>query len=299
MKKYILIFISLIVLGLVYAVPHLMISPGELYQAHSEINNDCFACHKVFSGTPNENCISCHKVSEIGLKSAKSKDGIKINNLLFHKNLGIQDCISCHSEHKGLNPKLSIKKFNHEFLSESNKTNCVSCHSQPKNELHSQVSNSCVSCHSTTNWKKVTTFNHDLIKSAAIKNNCISCHEAPKDNFHSSSNNCISCHSLAKWKPSTFNHDQSFLLDQNHNTDCKTCHTNNNFKTYTCFGCHEHSMNNVMGEHSEEGISNITNCVACHRSGNEHDIRRNKNDVLNYLNKDLKNNTESNEGDDD
>lgn len=298
--KYIFFVITIAIIAIVIFFPHKMLSPGNLYQAHSDLNNDCFTCHKVFSGTPNENCISCHKVSEIGLKTNKKGDSTFINNkILFHKNLQNQDCISCHSDHKGLNPKLSLKKFNHILLDDANRNNCISCHSQPKNKLHSQVTNSCVSCHSTTSWTSTTLFNHDKIKEP-IRNNCLACHQTPKDNFHSNgTNNCISCHSLIKWKPSTFNHDNAFILDKNHNTTCVTCHTNNDFKTYTCYGCHEHSINNIRGEHLEEGISNFNNCVKCHRSGNEDDIRRNENGVRNYIDKELKNKNNESEGDDD
>jgi hypothetical protein len=298
--KYIFFFITIAVIGIVFAFPHKMLSPGNLYQAHSDLNNDCFACHKVFSGTPNENCISCHKVSEIGIKTNKKRENTSISNKLsFHKNLQNQDCISCHSDHKGLDPKLSLKKFDHILLDETNRNNCISCHSQPKNKLHSQVTNSCVSCHSTTSWTSTTLFNHDKIK-GAIRNNCLACHESPKDNFHSNStnSNCISCHSLDKWKPSTFSHDKAFSLDQNHNASCVTCHTNNDFKTYTCFGCHEHFLNNIRGDHNEEGISNFDDCVKCHRSGNEHDIRMNENGVKNYINKELKNENNGEEDDD-
>lgn len=295
-RKYIYIIITIIIIGIVLVFPHKMVSPGNLYQSHSDLNNDCFSCHKAFSGIPNENCISCHKVSEIGLKTNNNKDSTSTNsNILFHKNLENQDCISCHSDHKGLNPKLSLKKFDHKFLSEVNRNQCVSCHSQPKNKLHNLVSNSCVSCHSTESWTFTISFNHDLIKETS-KNNCIACHQSPKDNFHGvSTKNCASCHGLNKWKPSTFNHDNSFILDENHKTDCKTCHVNNNLKTYTCYGCHEHSLNNIRGEHMEEGISNFDNCVRCHRSGNENDIRMNENAVQKYINKELKNNGEGND----
>ncbi len=287
--KLIYFVITIAIVMAVIAFPHKMISPGNLYQAHSDLKNDCLACHKIFSGTPNENCISCHKVSEIGKKN---------NKISFHKNLQNQDCISCHSDHKGLNPKMSLKKFNHILLDENNKNQCISCHFQPKNKLHSQVTNSCVSCHSTTSWTLLTSFDHAKIK-GAIRTNCLACHQSPKDNFHSNSktNNCVSCHSLNQWKPSTFNHDKSFVLDENHNINCITCHTNNDFKSYTCFGCHEHTLNNIRREHVEEGISNFDNCVKCHRNGNEDDIRINENGVRNYIKKEL--NKDSGEGDDD
>jgi predicted CXXCH cytochrome family protein len=284
--KYIFLIITIVIIGIVFVFPHKMLSPGNLYEAHSDLQNNCLACHKPFSGTPNESCISCHKISEIDKK----------NNLIqFHQNIENQNCISCHSDHKGINPKMALKKFDHLFLSENNINKCVSCHAQPKNEFHNQISNSCVSCHSTNNWKTTLSFNHDLIKKET-KNNCIACHQNPKDNFHSNStNNCISCHKLDKWKPSTFNHNKYFILDKDHNTDCKTCHTSNDLKVYTCYGCHEHSLNSIRGEHQEEGIYNFTNCVKCHKSANENDIKMNKDGIINYIKNDIKNEGEKDE----
>lgn len=83
--------------------------------------------------------------------------------------------------------------------------------------------------------------------------------------------NCIQCHLTSRWTPADFDHSAYFVLDRNHNASCKTCHTNNQFED-TCYGCHEHTPSNILGEHREEGISNINDCVRCHKSGNEHDM---------------------------
>lgn len=279
-QKHIFIVITLIIIGIVIAFPHKMLSPGTLYQAHSDIENNCFACHKIAAGTPNENCISCHKISEISKSNATLK---------FHEKIENQSCVSCHSDHRGLDAKLALNKFDHFQLPEKDRNSCVSCHEQPKNELHNQVSNSCVSCHSTRTWAAISTFNHDLIN-AKTRNNCISCHQTPKDNFHNmSSTNCLSCHSMKKWKPSTFNHNKFFILDNDHNVSCVNCHKTKDYKTYTCFSCHEHSINNIREEHLEEGITNFTNCIKCHKSANEDDIQMSESDVLKYIKKEAKN----------
>jgi hypothetical protein len=141
-----------------------------------------------------------------------------------------------------------------------------------------------VSCHSTRSWTAISNFNHDAID-ANSRNNCASCHQSPKDKIHSiSSANCISCHSKDKWKPSTFNHFKYFELDKNHNVSCTNCHKTNDFKEYTCFGCHQHTIANIRSEHLEEGITNFANCVKCHKNANEDDIRRNEKEVLKYIN---------------
>ena len=53
---------------------------------------------------------------------------------------------------------------------------------------------------------------------------------------------------------------------------CITCHIENVYTDYTCFGCHEHSRSGIRAEHLEEGIRNWENCVKCHRSGDEDEI---------------------------
>jgi hypothetical protein len=283
-QRHIFIVIALIIIGFVIIFPNKMIFPGTLYEAHSEIENNCFACHKIGSGTPNENCISCHKISNIN-----QNNGI----LKFHESIQNQSCISCHSDHKGLDSKLALNKFDHLLLPLKDRNSCISCHKQPKNELHNQVTNSCISCHSTESWIVVSNFDHNLINEKS-RNNCVSCHQSPKDNFHSiSSTNCLSCHSMKIWKPSTFNHNKLFVLDNEHNVSCVTCHKTNDYKTYTCFGCHEHSMNNIRNEHEEEGVLNFTDCIKCHKNANEHDIKMSENDVKKYIDKEFKNKEES------
>lgn len=44
---------------------------------------------------------------------------------------------------------------------------------------------------------------------------------------------------------------------------------NNDYTSYTCYGCHEHSRSNIKEEHVEEGIYEYENCVECHLSGDE------------------------------
>ena len=105
------------VLILVFTYPHLMVSPGKLIDAHLELTTDCFACHSVFTGSSPEKCIHCHKVEEIGLKTTK---GLPISdekkNVSFHQKLLAQDCIACHSDHKGVQAFRFISQFSHQLL---------------------------------------------------------------------------------------------------------------------------------------------------------------------------------------
>ncbi|MEN8108595.1 MAG: hypothetical protein ABFS22_11385, partial [Pseudomonadota bacterium] len=94
----------------------------------------------------------------------------------------------------------------------------------------------------------------------------------PCDNLHQDiKGNCGQCHTEESWVPATFDHDEYFRFDREHTTKCRTCHINNDYSNYTCYGCHEHSRSNIREEHVEEGIHDYENCEECHRSGDEDD----------------------------
>ena len=89
-----------------------------------------------------------------------------------------------------------------------------------------------------------------------------------------SSGNCGQCHTPKAWKPATFEHDKFFVLDKDHNATCVTCHTGNDYKRYTCYGCHEHTPANVRAKHREGRHPDFENCVECHRSADEEPAKR-------------------------
>ncbi|MDD5058870.1 MAG: cytochrome c3 family protein [Sideroxydans sp.] len=194
-----------------------------------------------------------------------------------HKQLET-DCFACHSKFGG-----------------AESARCVTCHKPAEigrlttagapvikpltsSPFHQQlVSQDCVACHSdhagVKRYRQPGLFDHNLLNTTT-RTQCQSCHKSPADSLHQKiSGNCSQCHSLQKWTPATFDHGKSFTLDRDHNASCATCHPRNDYSRYTCYGCHEHSLANIRGEHIEEGIRNFDNCVECHRSANEHDIR--------------------------
>jgi hypothetical protein len=212
-------------LALAFVYPHLMISPGKLIDAHLELTTDCFACHTPFLGSTPEKCIVCHKVDEIGLVTTK---GLPIagekKGVAFHQKLVEDDCVACHSDHKGVKAFRPIGQFSHALLDPSLEKQCDGCHGSPGDALHQKIVG-----------------------------------------------NCGQCHTQDAWTPATFDHDQYFRFDQNHTTECVTCHIDNDYGKYTCYGCHEHSRSKIREEHVEEGIYDYENCVECHRSGDEHE----------------------------
>jgi len=291
MKKLYVIIISLIVVGLMYVYPHVMLNPGDLVNGHQSVKSDCFACHQPFWGVSNGKCISCHIISEIG---RNPKDSTKGKKILFHQSLVKQECSDCHTDHTGLNPANPISKFTHELVSADVVSNCTGCHEVPSDVKHTKYRSECKSCHTTTKWSSIQNFKHDFILQTEV-NNCVSCHNNPGDELHNGiTENCSVCHSTSKWKPSTFDHSSKFILDRDHNTKCITCHTGDKYKSYTCYGCHEHSPGKIADEHREEGINNFEDCVSCHKSANEEDIRDGTNNK-----KENENNRKNDDDDDD
>lgn len=220
-----------VLLALTFFAPQLMISPGSTIDAHGEVASDCFACHTPFLGSTPEKCIACHKVDEIGLVTTKGEPiALEQKNVGFHQKLVEEDCVACHSDHKGVQPFRPISQFSHELLDPVLQEECDSCHSNPGDSLHMKLKG-----------------------------------------------NCGQCHTQDGWTPATFNHDEYFFLDRDHDADCETCHVNSDYSdysNYTCYGCHEHSRSKIREEHFEEGIRDYENCVECHRNADEDEAKR-------------------------
>ena len=354
-----------------------MLNPGHLVKGHQAIENDCLSCHTPFRGVTSVQCISCHKPDDISVKNvAGALLPKKSTKVLFHRGLDASSCIECHTDHKGLDVKKTVKSFRHESLAPSLRQDCLSCHKEqkPADDLHRYAQGSCAECHRTAKWKPATfdhknltgasgrecikchrsdrpndelhrsvaasgcaechrtakwkpatfdhknltgssgracinchksdrpndelhrsvaasgcaechrtskwkpaTFDHKNLTAASGKA-CINCHksERPNDSMHRASDaSCGTCHATSRWKPATFDHNRYFRLDSDHRASCKTCHTDpGNYKTYTCYNCHEHTQSKMAAVHREEGISNYQNCMKCHRSGSKEGGRR-------------------------
>ncbi len=101
---------------------------------------------------------------------------------------------------------------------------------------------------------------------------CVGCHRADDEHRGSLGDDCAACHTTSAWEGATVKHDE-FPLDHGDEgvIPCKTCHeTPRDYKSYTCYNCHEHSRERVQAEHrGEVSTSNLDDCVRCHRGGRE------------------------------
>jgi hypothetical protein len=198
LKKHpvLLIVIALNLIGLValvFAYPHLMVSPGPLVKGHAELATDCFACHAPLRGASSARCVECHAVPDIGMRTTL---GVLIaaqtTKGSFHQALIEQDCMACHSDHQG--PKLtqrSRKPFSHALLNEPVRERCTSCHAAPKDTMHRSAKAECSQCHANTAWKPAT-LEHDrfFVFDRHHRTECSTCHR----NGDYSRYTCYGCH---------------------------------------------------------------------------------------------------------
>lgn len=219
MKKLILSFLILITAFIIiYKMPDKTIGPGQLSEGHAKLTDDCFACHSGFMGISGEKCISCHKLNEIGIKKTTGEPFATVIDLKFsHKEFPTKSCVGCHTDHKGLKPKIALRKFSHEYLPESASTECTSCHKTPLDTMHRDLGGSCKDCHSTKKWTPAT-FEHskyfrfdrhhpDKCKDCHIQKSykeytCTGCHEHSESKLYkehreegiTNYQDCVKCH---------------------------------------------------------------------------------------------------------
>jgi hypothetical protein len=188
------------------------------------------------------------------------------------------DCFACHATFTGASSEKCITCHKPADIGRLTTKGAAIAKPGTTTAFHQELaSQDCVGCHSdhagVKRYARQRQFDHSLLKKSTLEQ-CQSCHKVPANSLHKQvTGSCLQCHSQTKWTPATFNHDQFFALDQDHNAACATCHVRNDYSSYTCYGCHEHTPDNIRREHIEEGISKYDNCVECHGSGNKHDIR--------------------------
>ena len=192
------------------------------------------------------------------------------------------DCFACHKPFFGTPPErcTACHDFNRSTSVEANGkirpgTALLAMH----RDLAQRNCTNCHTAHLTRDSTSATPrFDHAML-SVATRTQCSTCHQAPTDRLHPSvSNRCGACHTTEGWVPATYDHRKLFPLESPHDATCKTCHTTNDFRKYTCTGCHEHSLDRLTREHAEEGITQLDNCVRCHRDGTEHGGREHRED---------------------
>ncbi|MBM4424569.1 MAG: hypothetical protein FJ030_14470 [Chloroflexi bacterium] len=171
-------------------------------------------------------------------------------------------CADCHGAHDFAFMVDHAAKFGGD---------CISCHDGagnlanfdhsrvfPLDGQHAEID--CEACHVNKQFKDTP-------------RECVTCHAEPQIHAGVFGLDCAACHSTAAWTPAALK-NHAFPLDHGEGGEvaCAVCHPNT-YTEYTCYGCHEHTPQNISGEHTEEGItgSRLENCTECHPTGREHE----------------------------
>lgn len=86
-----------------------------------------------------------------------------VDQVILLEHLSNQKCPSCHTDHKGLKPEMSLGNCTREMLPVNIINNCNSCHCQPSDNLHKLLFAECNNCHNTEGWKSAVIFNHEMV----------------------------------------------------------------------------------------------------------------------------------------
>jgi hypothetical protein len=185
------------------------------------------------------------------------------------------DCFACHAPLRGASASRCVACHAVDSIGLRTSKGVAIAKKNIKGSFHQELlEQDCMACHSDHAGPKLSQkarkpFSHALLRTS-VRDQCQTCHKAPDNKLHQKlTGSCQQCHSQNAWKPATLDHDKLFVLDGDHNAPCETCHINNNYSQYTCYGCHEHTVQNVLREHRDENIRNINNCVECHRSADD------------------------------
>jgi len=185
------------------------------------------------------------------------------------------DCFACHAPWRGARAALCIECHAVADIGLRTTRGVSIAKRTIRASFHQDlIEQDCMACHSDHEGPRLTRhsrkpFSHELLRPAA-RERCAACHRAPTDRLHRKiQGNCKACHRSDAWKPATFDHARFFVLDSDHDAECDTCHTGNDYSRYTCYGCHEHTEQGVREEHVGEGIPEFGDCVECHRSASE------------------------------
>ncbi len=243
----------------------------------------CVACHadvRTFAGfaTASRECVGCHRKDDDHKGRFGTNCGschtVKAWKPATFDHKASTDCLSCHlkdDDHKGrfgtnCGSCHTVTAWKPATFDHKASTDCLSCHL--KDDDHKgRFGTNCGSCHTVTAWKPAT-FDHKA------STDCVSCHRKDDEHRGEFGTDCAACHGVEAWKPATLEH--TFPLDHGESggVACKVCHEPGRpYREYTCYGCHEHSVQGILRKHEEEGISGarLNDCVRCHATGREHE----------------------------
>jgi len=239
---------------------HLGEVSGYVYES-----NACLECHPSGSGEGSFNhaqsnfpltgahvdvdCAGCHANGYIGTPTTCSACHLEDFNQTTnpnHVDLGLDNtCDDCHTTDPGWKPaEFAIHDQYYQLTGAHalNTVDCASCH----NGDYQNTPNECVGCH-LDDYNNSTNPSHTELNFAQT---------------------CEDCHTTNPgWSPTTFNHDDYYVLNGAHadiSNDCNSCHNGDYQNTPNqCVGCHLDDFNQTSNpNHTDAGFSQT--CDECH-----------------------------------
>jgi len=261
--------------------------PGELANAHADLEKDCANCHESFQqGEQGTLCLDCHKTVRADIAAGTGFHGRA-------PEVSAATCSHCHTDHKGRDARivlLDTDTFDHALTDfaltgrharavgtachaadkpfRAAGSTCIDCH-RGDDAHKGGLGPGCADCHVPAGWKQVSGFDHSrtgfALVGAHARTACTGCHSGPDyaaapttcNGCHASGDPhrgalgpaCETCHATASWVADvTFDHDfTDFPLLGLH-------------AVAACEACHFDASFQVPA----------AGCVDCHRADDKH-----------------------------
>ena len=249
---------------------------ARVYEFPQLAAKTCETCHKsphTATSSPvfrRNNCSSCHTTDGWAIFKSATDGGFNHSTMTRFPLTGDHASLKCDSCH--LKGHQQVYKF-----AGANKQFCATCHASVHRGQFDQkfLTASCATCHNTTDFRNVSSFNHNLTRfllsgaHAKLKSQCVDCHKPTKhllptkpskraDKFifeHASSGFCVDCHT----SPHKGQFAPAFLSD-----NCQQCHSVRNWTPLTSFN-HDKTRFKLVDAHAK--IKN--KCSLCHVKTNK------------------------------
>ncbi len=206
------------------------------------------ATHRQTAGGAPFRCGDCHGERGFGFEAGRCASCHRAYQPEFvarHERDWGGDCRACHEG----TDRFSRGQFSHD----STRFTLTGAHRKT----------ACAECHAGT---------RALAGFRSSPTDCISCHRKQDTHRGEFGSDCAACHGTDSWPDARFEHAFPINHGEQGRVACRTCHDQApSYRSYTCYGCHEHTPERIRREHDEEGTGNLGNCVRCHRTGSKHE----------------------------
>ena len=241
---------------------------------HGSMEIDCADCHNAEAWTPVRKPPK-FKHAEVGFSLVGSHKGLACRSC--HESLEFARvataCADCHRDtHRG-EFGFACERC-HMPHGWDNRRQMRDRHGQtlfPLTGVHATLD--CLACHEALEPQQY----------ASTPTECFDCHAedyrrttGPDHEQAGFSTDCQLCHDTRSWDARGFpEHDPLFPINSGAHrgawNSCSDCHTQGNFQTFECTGCHEHSESRMFDKHDDvPGYAyDSAACYSCHPRGRE------------------------------